>query len=195
MDTNSFYILCNIIPIILILVFIVDGWIKGALYMLVSIIRLVFSYYIAQLMGSLVANFLISIPYVNEQIAKVAMSQQSNFTNIPGLAFFINVGTFQNMVETITWWIIYGISFVIIFFLLMVFFTIILKITKFANKVPVLGKVNKLIGALEGLVFGVFIMIIVVYIAVFVLNIIGNHTMANILLTSWLPATISRFVN
>lgn len=194
MDTNTLGIFCNLIPALLIIVFVIDGWNKGALSMLVNLVRFIVSYFLTRVLSRMIASFIISTPFIKSQLANVALNYSDSLNKMFGVLIFLTGQSLQNNLENVMWWLVYTISFIILFSLMMIFFSVVVKISLKANKVPVVGKVNKIIGGLEGLVFGTVLTLLLVYIAAFVLEIFGYTSISQAFLSSWLPTLFLRFV-
>lgn len=187
MNTEIVNLFCNLIPGLIILYYLFDGWNKGALFMLVSLVRLFGSYYIARFLSNMTAQFLLTIPFIRSTITSIAANHQTVLTQLQGGALLFTGQNLDISMDTIAWWILYFICFVVIFGVLMIFFAYLLRLSKAFNRVPVLGTVNRLLGVAEGLVFGIGFTLLLIYIAVFIFRIIGEDQLSNSLLSSWLP--------
>lgn len=193
MDTSILYIICNILTALLVIYFIVDGWTKGALYMLVLIIRLFGSYFIARFLSSGFVSYLMTLPVIRSHIATIAAGNQNIVSQMVGAVYLFTGSSMQSTLETVAYWILYALTFAIIFAVLMIVFAVLLKMTKAFNEIPVLGTFNRIIGAVEGLFFGIISTLILVYIMAIVIRLAGEETLSSVLLNSWLP-TVFRYI-
>lgn len=193
MDTNILYIIVNVLTALLVIYYMVDGWTKGALYMLVLIIRLLGSYLIARFLSSGIVSYLMTLPVIRSHIASIAAGQQSIISQMTGAVYLLTGSTMQSTLETIAYWILYALIFAIIFIILMVIFAVLLKLSKAFNEIPVLGVFNRTIGAIEGLLFGIVNTLILVYIIAVVIRLAGEEQLSSVLLNSWLP-TAFRYI-
>ena len=69
----------------------------------------------------------------------------------------------------------------------MVLFSLILRVAINFNKIPILGIINRLFGCLGGLIYGLIITLILIYMVSFILNLLGYYQIQQVLMSSWLP--------
>ena len=69
------------------------------------------------------------------------------------------------------------IAFMILFVILMILFALVIRFTKLINKIPVLGKLNELLGAVLGIVEAAIVILIVALVIQLFVTITGNSIM------------------
>ncbi len=180
-------LLCNLIPAFIVLYYFVRGWTRGALYMVISVIRLIGSFLIAQIASRYIADYLMQNPVVRSQIATFALNNQYSLNALPGASLLLSGRVINDTIESISWWIIYAICFIIVMAIIVIIFSLLLRLAIDFNKIPVLGFFNKLGGTIFGLIYGLALTLILIYIVSFILNILGYHDLALALTSSWLP--------
>lgn len=120
---------------IIFLTLIIFGYIKGFLYELVSIIytglSIAISWFVSPTLASLYPIFSVEKLYPEYKII-------TNFMNLDAI------------LNTLAY-------FLIVFLVLKVFYWVLSLLLKGMNKIPVLGKVNKLLGALVGVINGLLV--------------------------------------
>lgn len=127
---ENYFIYINILIGIIYLLFIIVGYIKGFLYEIISLLYTGFSILVAWFISPVLANLypLVKLENINEEANLI-----NKFINVNSIADFI-------------------IYFVIVFLILKLIYVLISLIVKAFNKVPVLGKINKLLGGLFGII-------------------------------------------
>lgn len=128
--SEKYFIYINILIGIIYLLFIIVGYIKGLLYEIVSLIYTGFSILVAWFAAPVLASLypLIKLEEINKEAGLI-----NKFVNVDSIADFL-------------------IYFVIIFLALKLVYVLVSLIVKAFNKVPVLGKINKLLGGLFGII-------------------------------------------
>lgn len=195
LELDTLTIFSNLIPALIILFFVYDGWKKGALFMLINLLKLIVAYFVARILSEYLTNYLMTLPVVRSQITNVALNYSDSLNGMFGALLLLTGNTLQNTLQNIAWWLIYGISYTVIFTMILILISIIQKIALKANKIPVLGTANRLLGAIEGLLFGTGFTLVAIYIVIFILNLTDYKELSQVLNTSWLPEIFSRLIS
>ena len=135
---NTYFIYINIGIILVYLLFIIIGYKKGFLFELVSLIYSVLSCLIAWFVSPVLAS--------TYPIVKLAELQSD--TDL--ISKLINLDAISNTI----------IYFVIVFLVLKLVYLLLAFILKGINKVPVIGKFNKLLGGLAGIINATIVVLI-----------------------------------
>lgn len=192
MDTLILF--SNLIPGLFILLFVVNGWVNGILYSLLTLVQFFGSYYITRIVSNLITDTLLKIPIVRSKVLNLAVEYSGALKQIPGFNIILDAGIINTSIEGIARWLVYIVVFIIVFFLLMIIFTTIIRLTLNFNKIPVLGIVNRLTGAVFGFVYGLLITLLLIYIFSFIFSILGKTEIAQGLLNSWLPVLFRNLI-
>lgn len=133
------FIFINIFIVLLYIAFIVFGYLKGFIFELVSLIYTAASLFIAWLISPVLANL--------HPILKLSdiYKEEMIITKI------VNIDQIMNTF----------IYFVLVFVALKIAYIVISLIVKSLNKVPVLGTVNKLLGAILGIVNATLVTLVI----------------------------------
>ena len=134
---QNYFLYINIAIIIIYLVFILIGYLRGLLYEVVSILYSSLALYVSWIISPVLANLypILSLKNIYEDDVVT------------------NLFNFDPILNTI-------IYFVIVFIVLKIFYIIISLILKGFNKLPIIGKVNKILGAIFGIVNGTIVTLI-----------------------------------
>lgn len=134
---QNYFFYINIAIIIIYLVFILIGYLRGLLYEVVSILYSALALYVSWIISPVLANLypILSLKNIYEDDVVT------------------NLFNFDPILNTI-------IYFVIVFIVLKIFYIIISLILKGFNKLPIIGKVNKILGAIFGIVNGTIVTLI-----------------------------------
>ena len=134
---QNYFLYINIAIIIIYLVFILIGYLRGLLYEVVSILYSALALYVSWIISPVLANLypILSLKNIYEDDVVT------------------NLFNFDPILNTI-------IYFVIVFIVLKIFYIIISLILKGFNKLPIIGKVNKILGAIFGIVNGTIVTLI-----------------------------------
>ena len=135
---NNCFIYINALIVLIYLTFIIIGYKKGFLFELISLIytavSIVISWFLAPVFAGMFPIVILSNMNVEAQL----------------VSKLINIDAISNTV----------IYFVAIFFILRLFYFLISLLLKGMNKLPVIGKFNKILGGLFGIVNATFVTII-----------------------------------
>ena len=134
---NNCFIYINALIVLIYLIFIIIGYKKGFLFELISLIytavSIVISWFLAPVFAGMFPIVILSNMNVEAQL----------------VSKLINIDVISNTV----------IYFVAIFFILRLFYFLISLLLKGMNKLPVIGKFNKILGGLFGIVNATFVTI------------------------------------
>ena len=134
---NNCFIYINALIVLIYLIFIIIGYKKGFLFELISLIytavSIVISWFLAPVFAGMFPIVILSNMNVEAQL----------------VSKLINIDAISNTV----------IYFVAIFFILRLFYFLISLLLKGMNKLPVIGKFNKILGGLFGIVNATFVTI------------------------------------
>jgi len=136
--SSDYFLYINIGIIVVYLIFILVGYIKGFLYEVVSLIytglALGISWFVAPVLASVFPIIKLENLYADAQI----------------ISKFINI---NSIIDTI-------IYFVIIFLVLRLLYIVIALGLKGFNKIPVLGSLNKILGGFSGVISGTVVVLL-----------------------------------
>lgn len=135
---NSYFNYISIGICLIFIALVIFGYIKGFLYELVSVfftaIAVIFSWFVAPILANL-------YPIINLETLYPEYSLFMNFVNLDAI-----LNSFA--------------YFLIVFLVLKVFYFVFALLLKGMNKIPVLGKVNKILGAIVGCFNGLLICLV-----------------------------------
>ncbi len=94
------------------------------------------------------------------------------------------------IIRAVTEWVCAAIIFILLFLIMKIIFSVVIKATDLINKVPLIGNVNQLAGLLVGAVYG----IVVVWIALVIIHMFGNTQWAQWILTSVNGNPVAEFI-
>lgn len=130
------FIYVNIVVVIIFLIYVFKSYKNGFIYELVNL---------AFLFASIVLSWVIS-PILAKKAALYDVGANTNVT--------LNTESLNSFVNTLIW-------FVLIIVVLNVLFMLIKPLLKFFSKLPVLGTVNRFLGGVVGILYGLFVTIII----------------------------------
>ncbi len=176
----------GLITALLVLYYVFDGYSKGALYMLIYMVRLFGSFFITRFICDRLSAYLMDVSSIRSAIYSFAAHNMQALLKVPGISFLFSGRTLTEAVEPVAQWILYMLCFIVVFVLLMLLFSYLLKISKIVNKVPVLGCFNRIVGGAEGLIYGVLFTLLLINMAAFVFSLFGETGVSQALMSSWL---------
>lgn len=132
---SEYFSYISIAICIILLAFIIIGFVKGFLYELVSILYTALSVAIAWFVSPILGNLypIIALDNISDEYKLI-----NNFINL------------NPLLNTLAY-------FLIVFLILKVFYWILVLLLKGMNKIPVLGKINKILGAIAGIFNGLLV--------------------------------------
>lgn len=94
------------------------------------------------------------------------------------------------IIRAVTEWVCAAIIFILLFLIMKIILSVVIKATDLINKVPLIGNVNQLAGLLAGAVYG----IVVVWIVLVIIHMFGNTQWAQWILSSVNGNSVAEFI-
>ena len=133
---KNWFMFINIIVAVVFLIYIFKSYKNGFVYELVNLAFLVLSVIASWIVAPILAS-------------KISIFDVSQISDVPIPSKDVNV-----LINSLIW-------FVIILVLLNVLFLLIKPLLKFISKIPLLGTVNKVLGGIVGIIYGLFVTVII----------------------------------
>ena len=133
---KNWFMFINIIVAVVFLIYIFKSYKNGFVYELVNLVFLVLSVIASWIIAPILAS-------------KISIFDVNQVSDVPIPSKDVNV-----IINSLIW-------FVIILVLLNVLFLLIKPLLKFISKIPLLGTVNKVLGGIVGILYGLFVTIII----------------------------------
>ncbi len=144
-----------IIVIIIFLIAIFRGWRRGLLRLLFSLVSIVVLIWLFSALNPYISSFIKEHTGLYEWIEE-RCTQRIGDQFSSGLSFLTD-----SVASTTADWILKGIIFLVTFIIALIIVMIIFRLLKLVNKVPILGKVNKILGLVGGAVEGYIVVCLV----------------------------------
>ncbi len=144
-----------IIVVIIFLIAIFRGWRRGLLRLLFSLVSIIVLIALFSALNPYISTFLKDHTGLYARIEEwcAGMFEERIGT---GLGFFTNTAA-----DVAADWILKGMSFLITFLIALIVVLIILRLLGLVNKVPVVGKINRVLGLVGGAVEGYLVVCLV----------------------------------
>lgn len=133
---KNWFMFINIIVAVVFLIYIFKSYKNGFVYELVNLVFLVLSVIASWIIAPILAS-------------KISIFDVNQVSDAPIPSKDVNI-----IINSLIW-------FIIILVLLNVLFLLIKPLLKFVSKIPLLGTVNKVLGGIVGILYGLFVTIII----------------------------------
>ncbi len=172
-----------IIVIVIFLFAIFRGWRRGLLRLLFSLVSIIVLIALFSWLNPYISSFLKDHTGIYERIETWCAGTIGDQLG-SGLGFLTD-----SVAEVAADWIFKGACFLITFILALIIVLIILRVLGLVNKVPVVGKVNRVLGLVGGAVEGYFVIcLVLLFVSLIAGTEIGGTLMENIESNSLLSA-------